>query len=204
MLKRYFTKKQASKLTGLSFYKLKAWWKKGVYEPTVCFDDQLANTTYYSFKDIVGLKVLRKLRETEGVSLVELRKSFEGFREVEEEGWSSSRIYVANGQVHIDRGIAGKVETPKDGQSAPIELAKIITSIREDVERNETGRNPEQFGKIIQSRSIMRNRPVFKGTRITVSTIMDYLDEDYSTGAILEIFPVLNKADIEAARRYAS
>lgn len=50
---------------------------------------------------------------------------------------------------------------------------------------------------------IMLGKPVIKGTRITVSFILDALTT-MSTDELVAAYPFLNKEDIEAALKYAA
>jgi uncharacterized protein (DUF433 family) len=52
--------------------------------------------------------------------------------------------------------------------------------------------------------AICGGRPIISGTRITVQTILEFLDAGDSTDDILEAYPTLTKADIEAASRYTA
>ena len=52
--------------------------------------------------------------------------------------------------------------------------------------------------------SIMFGKPVIKGTRITIESILDELAAGYSIPEVLKAHPNLNEADIYAALQYAS
>ncbi len=52
--------------------------------------------------------------------------------------------------------------------------------------------------------SIMLGKPVIKGTRITVETIIDELASEYSVSDVLKAHPNLKTEDIMAALQYAS
>ena len=51
---------------------------------------------------------------------------------------------------------------------------------------------------------IMLGKPIIKGTRITVESILDELASGYTTQQILQAHPHLNEKDILAALQYAS
>lgn len=51
---------------------------------------------------------------------------------------------------------------------------------------------------------IMLGKPVIRGTRVTVGHILKLLKQGFTTGEILEDYPHLKKADLEAAIDYAS
>ena len=50
--------------------------------------------------------------------------------------------------------------------------------------------------------AICSGHPVIAGTRITVATILEFLNEGDSVDDIIEAYPTLTKADVEAASRY--
>ncbi len=51
---------------------------------------------------------------------------------------------------------------------------------------------------------ILLGKPVIKGTRITISLILNLLAHDYTVGRVLEAYPQLTEEDIKAAMEYAS
>jgi uncharacterized protein (DUF433 family) len=54
--------------------------------------------------------------------------------------------------------------------------------------------------KVVQ---FLGHKPVFAGTRIPVAAVVTYLKRGLPVEEILEAFPQLTKADIEAARNHA-
>jgi uncharacterized protein (DUF433 family) len=51
---------------------------------------------------------------------------------------------------------------------------------------------------------IMLGKPVIRGTRITVELILRKLSEGATQGDLLDAYPRLTRADIQAAIRYAA
>ena len=51
---------------------------------------------------------------------------------------------------------------------------------------------------------ICNGRPVVSGTRITVQTVLEFLAAGDSTGDLLEEYPSLTRADVQACLDYAS
>jgi uncharacterized protein (DUF433 family) len=51
---------------------------------------------------------------------------------------------------------------------------------------------------------ICNGRPVIRGTRITVQTILEFLAAGDSVADVLEEYPKLSKADVQACLAYAS
>jgi uncharacterized protein (DUF433 family) len=62
-------------------------------------------------------------------------------------------------------------------------------------------RDPETPGKVVKRRGVQGGKPIFAGTRIPVGTVQRYLEAGYSTEEIIEEYPSLTPADIEAARQ---
>jgi len=58
--------------------------------------------------------------------------------------------------------------------------------------------------KIIRDPQILGGKPVIAGTRIPVRLIFDHLAEGYMPEEIILEYPMLTRADIQAAMRYAS
>jgi len=51
---------------------------------------------------------------------------------------------------------------------------------------------------------VMRNKPVIKGTRVTVELILRKLSEGATEKDLLDAYPRLTREDIRAAIRYAA
>ena len=58
--------------------------------------------------------------------------------------------------------------------------------------------------RITASHEIMLGKPVISGTRLTVELLLRKLSEGASTDDLLQMYPQLEAADIEAALAYAS
>lgn len=58
--------------------------------------------------------------------------------------------------------------------------------------------------KIILDPKIMMGKPVIKGTRITVETLLRKLAQKVSTRDIIKEYPSLSEEDIKEALRYAA
>lgn len=57
---------------------------------------------------------------------------------------------------------------------------------------------------IIVDDNICSGKPVIKGTRITVSTILSYISAGDSIQDILEAYPQLKEDDVKACLQYAT
>lgn len=61
-----------------------------------------------------------------------------------------------------------------------------------------------QKSKVIRNPKILGGKPVIAGTRIPVSLILDHLAEGYMPEEIIFEYPMLTRADIKTAVRFAS
>ncbi len=62
----------------------------------------------------------------------------------------------------------------------------------------------QQKSKVIRNPKILGGKPVIAGTRIPVSLILDHLAEGYMPEEIIFEYPILTRADIQTAMRFAS
>jgi uncharacterized protein (DUF433 family) len=70
---------------------------------------------------------------------------------------------------------------------------------------NDTSGNPKtDEGRIIRDAGICGGEPVFKGTRVTLRTVLASLADGDSTEEILADFPSLKVEDIQAAIAFAA
>lgn len=63
-------------------------------------------------------------------------------------------------------------------------------------------RDPTTIGRIERRRDVLGSAPVIAGTRITVSAVRNFHEAGYSVDAIIEEYPTLTPADVEAALSY--
>jgi uncharacterized protein (DUF433 family) len=58
--------------------------------------------------------------------------------------------------------------------------------------------------RVVRDPQILGGKPVIAGTRIPVRLILDHLAEGYMPEEIIFEYPVLTRADIQTAMRFAS
>jgi uncharacterized protein (DUF433 family) len=58
--------------------------------------------------------------------------------------------------------------------------------------------------RIVIKPDVCNGRPVIRGTRVTVQTILEFLAAGDSVAEILEEYPKLTRADVQACLDYAS
>lgn len=196
-----FTTQTASRLTTLSVRQLHYWDKKNFFSPSfVDPNTRRPHSRLYSFRDIVGLRAIAKLRQ-QGVSLQELRKVRAFFEsETPEEEWANRQFFSVGDRVfftHRDAVVASK---PLGQRVEPsiMDLGQIVADVQALIQRLQI-RSGEEFGRVTSDRFIMGGTPVIAGTRIPTATISWFRRNGYSFDQILEEFPRLTREDIAAA-----
>jgi len=197
-----FTAQQVCELSGNTPGQLAYWDKTDFFSPR--FTGSGTRSPYrkiYSFRDLVGLRAIARLRNDKGVPLQELRKIGEFLKRNYAQPWSSLRFIVAeNGKVYTQepgKDLAFEARDPGQGDFLVIQLEDVAVEINEKII---SFKRPH--GRISKNRYIVRNDPVIQGTRIRTEAIWNYHKAGYSTQAIIEEFPSLTAQDIRAAIRY--
>lgn len=199
---RAFTADHVVRLTGLSSAQLRTWDRDGFFRPDYAHENRRSPySRIYSFRDVVGLRTIAKLRSEHRISHQELKKVA---KELERRGydhWADTKLYVVNKQVHFQRPESTSVEGIWDGQLAMLPIIDVIQDVKERVAILQR-RSTDQHGKVEKHRHVVRNSPVIAGTRIPVAAIKRYRDAGYSIQHILREYPTLTEADVKAALSY--
>jgi uncharacterized protein (DUF433 family) len=62
----------------------------------------------------------------------------------------------------------------------------------------------DYLDRIVRDQGIVGGEPVFKGTRVTLKTVLASLAEGAATAEILADFPTLSEQDVRAAIAFAA
>ena len=198
-----FTEDQASRLTGISVHQLRYWDRTRLFCPQFADDNRKAAfSRVYSFQDIVALRVLHVLTNQYYVSVQHLREVAGKLCKMDDSAWARTTLYVLKGRVNFDDPEDGRQREIVSGQySIGIPLEKVMSDTQQDI-KSLSRRNEDQVGKIMRNRNISHNAPVISGTRIPVRAIKNFYDDGYSVQQIIEEYPSLSTADIEAALQF--
>ena len=198
---RAFTADQVVRLTGLSKAQLATWDREGFFAPQYASEDRRAPySRIYSFKDVVGLRTISLLRSSYSVPLWHLKEVADKLAS-RAATWADVRLYVWKKRVHWDDPVTGKPIGVADGQFALLAVADVMTDMRREAQEL-SYRDASDVGRIDRHRYVAHNALVIAGTRVRVLTIRQFLDAGYSTQQILNEFPCLKEADIEAVRNH--
>ncbi len=188
------------RLTGLSAYQLREWDKAGFFAPEHAYENRrVAASRVYSFKDVVGLRTLSVLSKFHKIRLPELKKTAARLARWSESPWASLTLYVLNREVHFHNPETGQIEGAVSGQiAAAIPLEDVMEDMRAAAGRMAT-RARESEGQVDRHRFRQRNAWCFQGTRIPVSAVYSFIDAGYTPAQVIEEYPDLTAADINAA-----
>ena len=201
-----FGEEQIQRLTNLSKSQLSAWRKAGFISPSIKIK-QNSKSPYsfaYSFKDLLGLRVLDKLRVEHRVSLQELRKVKMVLDALGMKDWTSKRLWVFNKRVVFTEPKSNKKREIVSKQFiTEIPLEVVTSSARKAIqEMNE--RKDNQLGVISKTRQVKSSQEVFDGTRIPLKAVISYIKAGYDNDYIISEFPSLSDKDIDFARQEAA
>ena len=197
-----FAEEQVVRLTGLTASQLRYWDKIGFFRPTHLAES--VRTPYsriYSFKDVVGLRTLAVLMGRHGVSLHHLKQVAKELSQYSKSPWSEIKLKIWNRKVQFDEPETGKTRGVVDGQYVLLEIVDVMEDVRREAEAMRQ-RAADQVGKITQHRYVNHNKAVVAGTRISVGAIQRLAEDGFSVDQIVEEYPRLTKADVQAALKH--
>ena len=198
-----FTEEQAARLSRLSLRQLRYWDRTGFFKPEISdAEDGRSRTRIYSFRNILGLRVLGALRRDFGVSLQHLRKVAAKLEDMDQSLWSNLTLYVRAREVCTANGEGGFTSIVTGEDTLPdLPLPRVAQQIEAEIA--EMKRRPAaSVGKFERRRDVARNSEVFAGTRIPVDTVREFIEAGYSDEDILSEYPTLTIDDVRAARRH--
>lgn len=200
---RAFSADHVVRLTGLTKRQLSEWDKTAFFKPQYAHENRRSPySRIYSFRDVVGLRVVCVLRKQYDVSMQHLRKVAERLSNEDYAFWGREIFYVLNHEVYFHEPGTRQVRSIVMGQyAATFPLEPVIGEMRHAVAKLRE-RAADKIGKIERHRLVMHNAPVIAGTRIPTGAIRRFKEAGYSIDGIMKEYPSLTKADIEAAIAY--
>jgi DNA-binding transcriptional MerR regulator len=196
-----FPDSKAARLARVSTRRLRYWEETDLVAPSIKRSLSPRNTVrLYSFQDLLSLLVVAELRTERDMSLQHIRRVV---RHLGKRGYTAPLRELKFATVgreiyfqHPDGSWEGDLAPDQVVLEKILRLDPLRARINRAVERP-----ANDAGQVESHRGVHASAPVFAGTRIRVSTVQDYLQHGYKTGAILEAFPDLKAADVDEARR---
>lgn len=198
-----FAADRAARIAGVSAKQLREWDDKGLLVSRGAWPREAGEARFYSFRDLVELRVISRLRNEHGVPLQQLRK-LRGWMDAAGSSWATLKFYVQQRRLHFDDPQTGRqLTTMPFGQAVmPFDIAPIVEDTKARLMR-ERERRPDQIGRITRNRAVHANQPVIDGTRLLVSTVVGLRASGLKLREIADRFPGVELDDIRAALRYA-
>lgn len=196
-----FTTDHVTRLTGLSGRVLRYWEETGVFTASYTVDDpRRPYRRLYSFRDVVGLRVLAALRREHRVELDELRRVGKFLRQYQDAPWASMKMRIAGRHVVFDDPETGVAVSGKPFRHAVVEFdfAEVARNTENEAAKLRE-RVPEDIGEITRHRYVNHNAWVISGTRIPTSAIWNFHEAGYSAEQIIAEYPQLYPEDVESA-----
>jgi DNA-binding transcriptional MerR regulator len=190
----------AAELAHVSVRRLRYWDQTKLVVPSIkrSFGPR-SNVRLYAFNDLVNLLVVSALLRN-GFSLRHVRKVVSYLRR--KHGYEAPlrelRFAIAGNEIffqHPDGTWEGDRSPDQVVLEHVLPLQQIKARIRGAVERKS-----DDSGRVVRRRKVMGRKPVFAGTRIPVSAVVEYLERGYTAKQIMEEFPILTEADIAKAK----
>lgn len=194
---------RAAKLAGVSLRQMRYWDETELVVPSIKRKlDSRTTVRLYAFSDLVELLVVAAMRR-QGISLQYVRRVIEHLRA---RGYDAPlrelRFAIYGGEVffqHPDGSWEGGHAPRQIVLPHVIPLQEIAAHIRQAARRE-----VQAAGRVVRRRKVMGRQAVFEGTRIPLATVVGYLKRGYNTEQIIEAFPALTPADVDAARQRGS
>lgn len=193
------TRDAAARIAGLTQRQVDYWASTGLVEPTV--DTRVSpgrRVRLYGFVDLLSLLVAAELKNRK-VTLQHIRAIVGHLRS---RGYSSpltQLTFVTVGRhvyfMHEDGSWEGDLRPDQVVIHEVLNLKPLRSRIAAG-----TRRDAALAGRVERRRGAMGSKPVLAGTRVPVDTVRRYLRAGRTVEQILESFPTLTAADIEAVR----
>jgi len=196
-----FTADNVCRLTRLSPRQLRYWDTTDFFSPELLDEHQSrAFGRIYSFRDVVGLRVIAVLRNDHRIPLQELRRVGEWLLAHHDYPWSSLRFALSGRKVVFVEPASGQYVEAKGGGQTVIQIA--LEPIANEMRQAADGlreRRKEQIGSVVRNRYVVHNAWVLAGTRIPTQAVWNFHEAGYSADAIIKEYPRLMPEDIKAA-----
>jgi uncharacterized protein (DUF433 family) len=194
-----YTLDEAVRVTGARQRQIMYWNTVGLFPPSVA-DEPGVDGRLYSFRDLVGLRTLARLRNEHKLPLQQLRRVDAWLSERYNSPWSSLR-FALQGRELVFREPESELTLSASALGQRViefSMAEVETEIQAQVHELRA-RKPEQEGQIVRNRHVLGNAPRLAGTRVPTSAVWSFHKAGYKPDEIIERFPSLSRRDVDAA-----
>jgi uncharacterized protein (DUF433 family) len=194
---RAFSRPKVIHLTGLSARQLQYWDEQRFLQPSVSRGAGRGRRRLYDFRDLVSLRVAADLRR-QGVSLQLIRKVHAHLQSLDyRHPLAELTFWVFEGRLFFS-----EAETVRAGRrpeqvlaSFVVPVPSIVASLNQEIAQLDE----RPVGEIERRRGTLGSKPVIRGTRIPVASVLRLAEDGLSEAEILEMYPDLQPEDVQAA-----
>jgi len=197
------TRDAAARIAGLSSRQVDYWASTGLIEPDV--DTHLTpdrRVRLYGFVDLLSLLVAAELKSRK-VSLQHIRAIVSHLRSRGYPHPLTQLTFATVGRevyfMHDDGSWEGDLQPDQVVIHEVLNLDPLRRRIAAGAQRDTT-----LAGRVERRRGAMGSKPVLAGTRVPVDTVRHYLEAGRTVEQVLESFPTLTAADVEAVAQGAA
>lgn len=197
------TREKVTRLAGLSPRQIDYWASTGLIGPSV--DRRVSpgrRVRLYEFQDVLELLIAAELRRKK-VSVQHIRQIVAHLRDRGYDRPLTQLSFAVLGRSvyfkHDDGTWEGDLRPDQIVIHEVLDLEPLRHRIARAVQRTDA-----DVGRIDRRRGALGGKPVIAGTRVPVTTVERYLARGRSVSEILEAFPALTPADVEAVQNGAA
>lgn len=191
----YFTAAETSRIARIPLSTLNFWARTGVIVPS----QRTARPRLYSFQDLRDLRVAHELRG-QGARRGEIKAVLEFLRSLP--GSSSQRLAHAQLQVVGARVSYRNPELDIDPVEPSTGGQRVLAVPMAELDGEVRDGDLRPAERIAISPDVRGGTPVVAGTRVPAQLVAELVDDGVPRGEILDMYPSLSAADLDAAARW--
>lgn len=195
---RAFTANKVTTLTGLTKRQLQYWDERRFLAPSLSRRGGRGRRRLYDFRDLVSLRVAADLRR-QGISLQVIRGVVSHLRDLDyRDPLAELRFWASEGRLYF-----AEAGTVREGKRPDQTVAEFVIPVEQIVhtleERISQLAEERRAGGVEKRRGVLGSKAVVAGTRIPVESIQRLRADGADDVEIIELYPDLTRADIDAA-----
>lgn len=190
----------AAKIAGISPQRLWYWEHTDLIMPTYRREvSQRKIIRLYSLERLRELVIAAQLVREPGISLQHVRRLLSRLRKRYEAPLTQLRFSVVGPEVYFEDEYGTLEGSRHEGQTV-MQYSVDLPAVDAVIRQAEFRRSNADSGRVEKRRHVRASEPVFRGTRIPVSAIFEFIHEGATDRDIRGEYPALRSADLKKAR----
>ena len=193
--------RKAAAIAGISRQRLYYWEQTSLISPSVRREISPRNIVrLYGFDRLVELTVAATLVRNRPISLQHIRSVLQRLRDRGHEHPLRELRFAVEGDQIFFQDEDGHWEGSRHPRQIVLRQVLDLEEIRARI-RSAASRDSSDHGSVVRRRKVLGSKPVFAGTRVPVDAVAAFIRRGATDAEILEAYPVLERADVQRARR---